>query len=73
MPKDFNEISRDQMPVFVHLKRMGSAFFGKTSEESADSIHDLKSNNLIDVFKECFCALDLGHEGEFVQLLKILI
>lgn len=73
MPKDSNETSRDQMPVFVHLKRMGYDFFGKTSEESADSVHDLKSNNLVDVFKECFCALYPGHEGEFAQLLKILI
>lgn len=70
MPKDFNEATRVQMPALVHLTRIGYTYFGKISEESADSIYDSKSNILIDVFKERFCALNPGHEGEFAQLLK---
>jgi len=70
MPKYFNEATRVQMPALVHLTRIGYTYFGKISEESADSIYDPKSNILIDVFKERFCALNPGHEGEFAQLLK---
>lgn len=70
MPKDFNEATRVQMPALVHLTRIGYTYFGKISEESADSVYDPKSNILIDVFKERFCALNPGHEGEFAQLLK---
>ena len=70
MPKDFNEATRVQMPALVHLTRLGYTYFGKISEESANSVYDPKSNILIDVFKERFCALNPGHEGEFAQLLK---
>lgn len=70
MPKDFNEATRVQMPALVHLTRIGYTYFGKISEESANSVYDPKSNILIDVFKERFCALNPGHEGEFAQLLK---
>ena len=58
------------MPALVHLTRIGYTYFGKISEESANSVYDPKSNILIDVFKERFCALNPGHEGEFAQLLK---
>lgn len=70
MPKDFNEATRVQMPALVHLTRIGYTYFGKIAEESANSVYDPKSNILIDVFKERFCALNPGHEGEFAQLLK---
>ena len=70
MPKDFNEATRVQMPALVHLTRIGYSYFGKISEENANSVYDPKSNILIDVFKERFCALNPGHEGEFSQLLK---
>ena len=61
MPKGFNEATRVQMPALVHLTRIGYTYFGKISEESADSIYDSKSNILIDVFKERFCTLNPGH------------
>lgn len=70
MPKDFNEATRVQMPALVHLTRIGYSYFGKISEETANSVYDPKSNILINVFKEQFCKLNPGHEGEFSQLLK---
>ena len=70
MPKDFNEATRVQMPALVHLTRIGYEYFGKISEENADTLYDSKSNILIDVFKERFCALNPGREGDFIQLLK---
>lgn len=70
VPKYFNEATRVQMPALVHLTRIGYTYFGKISEENADTIYDSKSNILIDIFKERFCALNPGHEGEFKQLLK---
>ena len=70
MAKGFNEATRVQMPALVHLSRIGYTYFGKISEESAGSIYDSKSNILIDVFKERFCALNPGNEGEFAQFLN---
>lgn len=58
------------MPALIHLTRIGYTYFGKVSEETADSVYDPKSNILIDVFREQFCKLNPGHEGEFAQLLK---
>ena len=58
------------MPALVHLTRIGYSYFGKISEENADTVYDSKSNILIDIFRERFCALNPGHEGEFKQLLK---
>lgn len=68
--KDFNELTRVQMPAMVHLTRLGYTYFGKISEEQAGSVYDPDTNILLDVFKQQFVKLNPGHEGEWLQILK---
>ena len=66
----FNEATRVQMPGLVHLTRLGYDYFGKISEEYADTIYDPDTNILIDVFKTQFAKLNPGHEGEAAETLR---
>ncbi|XYW67497.1 type I restriction endonuclease [Oscillospiraceae bacterium LTW-04] len=68
----FNEATRVQMPALIHLDRLGYDYFGKISEDMAETIYDADTNILIQVFKEKFCELNPGHEGEFEQMLKTI-
>ena len=43
----FNEATRVQMPALVHLTRLGYAYFGKISEDSAGKVYDPDTNVLI--------------------------
>ncbi|MCT2346575.1 HsdR family type I site-specific deoxyribonuclease [Niallia taxi] len=68
----FNEATRVQMPALVHLTRLGFEYFGKISEEMADLVYDPDTNILKDIFKQQFCALNQGHEGEVEQVLRTI-
>lgn len=68
----FNEATRVQMPALVHLTRIGYKYFGKLTEDMAGKIYDLDTNILIEVFKEKFCELNPGREGEVEQLLRTI-
>ena len=46
----FNEATRVQMPALVHLHRLGYNYFGKISEDMANTVYDPETNILIDVF-----------------------
>ena len=66
----FNEATRVQMPALVHLERLGYKYFGKISEDMANSIYDPETNILIDVFKKQFAALNPDYSGDTEQVLR---
>ena len=66
----FNEATRVQMPALVHLTRIGYDYYGKISEETAETVYDADTNILLDVFKSQFCELNPGHEGEVAETLR---
>ncbi|MCM2532136.1 type I restriction endonuclease [Neobacillus pocheonensis] len=66
----FNEATRVQMPALVHLTRLGYEYFGKISEEMAGMVYDPDTNILKDIFKQQFCALNPGREGEVELVLR---
>lgn len=68
----FNEATRVQMPALVHLTRLGYEYFGKISEEMAGTVYDPDTNILKEIFKEQFCSLNPGHEGEVEQVLRTI-
>ena len=68
----FNEATRVQMPALVHLDRLGYNYFGKISEDMANTVYDPETNILIDVFKKQFAALNPNHSGDAEQILKTI-
>ena len=50
----FNEATRVQMPALVHLTKLGYTYFGKISEEMAETVYEPDTNILIEVFKKQF-------------------
>lgn len=68
----FNEATRVQMPALVHLTRLGYEYFGKISEEMADIVYDPDTNILKNIFKQQFCNLNPGREGEVEQTLRTI-
>lgn len=69
MTKTFNEATRVQMPAMVHLTRIGYEYFGKISEDTANTVYDPDTNILIEVFKSQFAKLNPEHQGEALQVL----
>ena len=67
----FNEATRVQMPVLVHLTRIGYSYFGKITEDMAGSIYDPDTNILINVFKEQFAKLNPDRAGDADTMLRI--
>lgn len=68
----FNEATRVQMPALVHLNRLGYDYFGKISEEMANTVYDPETNILIDVFKKQFVTLNPDHSGDAEQVLRTI-
>lgn len=66
----FNEMTRVQMPALVHLTRLGYTYYGRLTEEMADTAYDSDTNILIDVFISQFKKLNPNREGEAKQVLK---
>lgn len=66
----FNEATRVQMPALVHLTRLGYIYYGKITEDMAETKYDSDTNILLDVFKKQFAALNPGHEGEAEEILR---
>ncbi len=66
----FNEATRVQMPAMVHLSRIGYNYFGKISEEDANTVYDPSTNILIDIFKTQFERLNPNHTGSVDQVLQ---
>lgn len=66
----FNEATRVQMPALVHLDRLGYQYFGKISEDMANTVFDPETNILIDVFKKQFAALNPDYAGDAEQVLR---
>ena len=60
----FNEATRVQMPALVHLDRLGYNYFGKISEDMANTVYDPETNILIDVFKK-----HLQHSTQTTQVM----
>ena len=42
----WNEATRVQMPVLVHLTRIGYTYFGKITEDMAGTVYDQDTNIL---------------------------
>lgn len=72
MGKHFNEATRVQMPALVHLTRLGYKYFGKISEEMANTVYDPATNILIDEFKKQFDKLNPDRAGEGLQVLQLI-
>ena len=70
--KQFSEATRVQMPAMVHLTRIGYTYFGKLSEDKNGTVYDGDTNILLQVFEQQFKNLNPGHEGEFLQVLKVI-
>ncbi len=68
--KQFSEATRVQMPAMVHLTRIGYTYFGKVHEEMKGVAFDGDTNILLEVFEQQFKKLNLGHAGEYFQVLK---
>lgn len=61
--KEFSEATRVQMPAMVHLTRLGYKYYGKISEEMADTEYDPDTNILLKVFREQFKKLNSEQGG----------
>ena len=68
----WNEATRVQMPALVHLTRIGYTYFGKITEDMANTIYDPDTNILIKVFKEQFTKLNPEKAGEFESVLRTI-
>lgn len=68
----FTEATRVQMPGLVHLTRIGYSYYGKIYEDMAGKKYDPETNILLEVFKEQFCKLNPGREGESDETLRII-
>lgn len=68
----FNEMTRVQMPVLVHLTKLGYTYYGRIFEDMADTVYDPDTNILKDVFISQFKKLNPEHEGEAEQILKAI-
>ena len=68
----FNEATRVQMPALVHLDRLGYKYFGKISEDMANTVYDPETNILIDVFQKQFATLNPDHAGDAKQVLRTI-
>ena len=68
----FTEATRVQMPGLVHLTRLGYKYYGKLYEDMAGKKYDPDTNILLEVFKEQFCALNPGREGEVDETLRMI-
>ena len=66
----FNEATRVQMPALVHLTKLGYTYFGKISEEMAETVYEPDTNILIEVFKKQFEKLNPERAGEALQVLR---
>lgn len=53
----FNEMTRVQMPAFVHLTRLGYTYYGRIFEDMADEVYDPDTNILKDIFISQFKKL----------------
>ena len=70
MASGFNEATRVQMPALVHLNRLGYKYVGKISETQAGTFYDPDTNILLNTFKNQYCKLNPGREGEVEQVLS---
>ena len=70
MANGFNEATRVQMPALVHLNRLGYKYVGKISETQAGTFYDPDTNILLNTFKNQYCKLNPGREGEVEQVLS---
>lgn len=68
----WNEATRVQMPALVHLTRIGYTYFGKITEDKANSVYDPDTNILIDVFKQQFARLNPDKAGEADAMLRTI-
>ena len=68
----FTEATRVQMPGLVHLTRLGYTYYGKLYEDMAGKKYDPDTNILLEGFKEQFCALNPGREGEVDETLRMI-
>lgn len=68
----FTEATRVQMPGLVHLTRLGYTYYGKLYEDMAGKKFDPDTNILLEVFKEQFCELNPGREGEVDETLRMI-
>lgn len=68
----FTEATRVQMPGLVHLTRLGYTYYGKLYEDMAGKKYDPDTNILLEVFKEQFCKLNPGREGEVDETLRMI-
>lgn len=68
----FTEATRVQMPGLVHLTRLGYTYYGKLYEDMAGKKYDPDTNILLEVFKEQFCKLNPGREGEVDEILRMI-
>lgn len=68
----FTEATRVQMPGLVHLTRLGYMYYGKLYEDMAGKKYDPDTNILLEVFKEQFCKLNPGREGEVDETLRMI-
>lgn len=66
----FNEATRVQLPALIHLNRLGFSYFGKISEEMANTTYDPETNILLDVFRRQFALLNPSSAGDVEQVLK---
>lgn len=66
----FNEATRVQMPALVHLNRLGYEYFGKITEDMANTIYDPCTNILLEVFKEQFKKLNPNKKNEVEEVLR---
>ena len=60
------------MPALVHLTRIGYTYYGKITEDKANSVYDPDTNILIEVFKSQFAKLNPDKAGESEGLLRTI-
>jgi type I restriction enzyme R subunit len=68
----FNEATRVQMPALIHLTQLGYQYFGKISEETAETVYDPDTNILSEVFKAQFVKLNPGQEGKAEETIRTI-
>ena len=68
----WNEATRVQMPALVHLTRIGYTYYGKITEDKANSVYDPDTNILIEVFKKQFAQLNPDKAGEADAMLRTI-
>lgn len=66
----FTELTRVQIPAILHLTRIGYQYFGKITEDMAETVYDPDTNILLEVFKERFDALNPERAGGALEVLS---